>query len=194
MSQQQKLEQVLDLLINEDSDQAAELLHQIIVEKARVIYESIVDEEADEEVDEAKEDDDEKLDEAEEVGGEPSKDFTDEISSDTDEIDSDEQNDGEAEGDDDSESDGESDGEFGDFGDEEEMSTEEKVQDLEAQLASLRAEFDALMGEEFQEPNHADLPGQFDDMEQDMGADIGDEGGADMGETVSAKTVKSLAK
>jgi hypothetical protein len=33
------------------------------------------------------------------------------------------------------------------------------------------------MGEEFQEPNHADLPGKFDDIE----ADIGDEGGADMG-------------
>ena len=44
MSQQQKLEKLLELLINEDSDQAAELLHQLIVEKARVIYESIVDE------------------------------------------------------------------------------------------------------------------------------------------------------
>ena len=44
MSQQQKLEKVLDLLLSEDSDQAAELLHQIIVEKARVIYESIVEE------------------------------------------------------------------------------------------------------------------------------------------------------
>jgi len=38
MSQQQKLEQVLDLLLSEDSDQAAEILHQIIVEKARTIY------------------------------------------------------------------------------------------------------------------------------------------------------------
>ena len=36
-------------------DQAAELLHQIIVEKARTIYESIVDEE---EVDDAAEDKD----------------------------------------------------------------------------------------------------------------------------------------
>ena len=176
MSQQQKLEKVLDLLINEDSDQAAELLHQIIVEKARVIYESIVDEEADEEVDEAKdEDDEEKLEESDEVGGEPNKDFTDEISSDKEEIGADEQNGGEAEGEEDGEEDdGEkADDEFG--GDD--MSTEEKVEDLEAQLAELRAEFDALMGEEFQEPEHADLPGEFDDIE----ANIGDEGGADMG-------------
>ena len=51
MSQQKKLEQVLDLLLSEDSDHAAEILHQIIVEKARTIYESIVDEEETEEED-----------------------------------------------------------------------------------------------------------------------------------------------
>ena len=100
MSQQQKLEKVLDLLLSEDQDQAGELLHQIIVEKARSIYESIVDEEQveDEEKDE--------LDESDEVGGEPSEDFTDEIATDKDEVDADEQNDGEAGSeDDDTESD-----------------------------------------------------------------------------------------
>ena len=45
MSQQKKLEKVLDLLLSEDQNQAAELLHQIIVEKARTIYERIVEEE-----------------------------------------------------------------------------------------------------------------------------------------------------
>src|SRR4051812_19240875 len=104
MSQQQKLEKVLDLLLSEDSDQAAELLHQIIVEKARVIYESIVEEED-------SEDDAEELDESDEVGGEPNKDFTDEIASDKDEVDSDEQNDGEAGGGEDSGEDSEDDGE-----------------------------------------------------------------------------------
>ena len=72
MSQQKKLERVLDLLLSEDSDQAAELLHQVIVEKARVIYESIVDEEDSAE--------DDAADDV--VGGEPNKDFTDAISSD----------------------------------------------------------------------------------------------------------------
>ena len=181
MSQQQKLEQVLDLLLSEDSEQAAEILHQIIVEKARVIYESIVDEEevADEEKDE--------LDESDEVGGEPNKDFTDEIKSDKDEIDADEQNAGEAGGEEDDADDaegeeaGEADSEFG--GDEEggEGSTEDRIEDLESQLAELRAEFDALMGEEMQEPQHADLAGEFggDDVEPAMGDEMG--GMGDMG-------------
>lgn len=173
MSQKQKLEQVLDLLLSEDSDQAAELLHQIIVEKARTIYESIVDEE---EVDDAAEDKD-ALEESDEVGGEPNTDFTDEISSDEDDIESDEESDGEAEGEDDG---AEDDGEENPFGDEEggegEGSTEDRVEDLESQLAELRAEFDALMGEEMQEPNHADLGDEFggDDM---GGDDMGDMGG-----------------
>jgi hypothetical protein len=162
MSQQKKLEQVLDLLLTENSDQAAELLHQIIVEKARTIYESIVE-------DDDGDEDKETVEEGEEVGGEPSKDFTDEISSDKDEIDGDEEQDGEPE-DDDGEDDGED--EFGgeddgedEFGGEDdgmgEGSTEERVEDLESQLAELRAEFDALMGEEMQEPNHADLGDEF---------------------------------
>ena len=175
MSQQQKLEKVLDLLLSEDQDTAAELLHQIIVEKARTIYESIVDEEADEEAE------DDELTESDEVGGEPNKDFTDEIASDEEEVDSDEENDGEAgsdeESDDESDSD-DSDSPFG--GDDEggEGSTEERVEDLESQLAELRAEFDALMGEEMQEPNHADLGAEMGDeiapaMDDGMGDDAG---------------------
>ncbi len=166
MSQKQKLEQVLELLISEDSDQAAELLHQIIIEKARTIYESIVDEEVEDEA--AAEEAADALEEGEEVGGDPDKDFTADISASEEEIDSDEQSDGEAEGDSD-EGDSDSDDEGGEespFGDDEggEGTTEDRVEDLESQLAELRAEFDALMGEEMQEPEHADLAG-------DMGAD-----------------------
>lgn len=180
MSQQQKLEKVLDLLLSEDQDQAAELLHQIIVEKARTIYEGIVDEEEVDVVDEK-----EELDEADEVGGEPNKDFTDEISSDQDEVESDEQNDGEAGSDeesDDAEDDAEDDGEDDGAG---EGSTEERIEDLESQLAELRAEFDALMGEEMMEPNHADLGAEMgDDMGDDFGGDAepaGDAGMPDFG-------------
>ena len=157
---QQKLERVLDLLLSEDSSQASELLHQIIVEKARSIYESIVDEEDD--VEEKKDD----LEEADEVGGEPNKDFTNEISADKDEVDTDHQNDGEADDEETETSDeddalGSEEGEEDEFGAEGEGSTEERIEDLESQLAELRAEFDALMGEEMQEPNHADLAGEF---------------------------------
>lgn len=156
MSQQQKLERVLDLLLSEDTEQASELLHQIIVEKARTIYESIVDEEVDDM-------DNEELDEAEDVGGEPNADFTSEISNDEAEVEADEENDGEA---DDSEEDSDDSEEDSDADDS--ASTEERVEDLESQLAELRAEFDALMGEELQEPNHADLAGEFDDMDADV--------------------------
>lgn len=172
MSQQQKLEKVLNLLLSEDSDQAAELLHQIIVEKARVIYESIVEEEEDEDTDK------DELDESEdEVGGEPNKDFTDEISSDKEEVGADEQNDGEA-GDESGEEAGEGadEEEADDEGEMGEGSTEDRVEDLESQLAELRAEFDALMGEEMQEPNHADLAGMDPDVDSGMDDEMDDMG------------------
>ena len=171
MSQQKKLERVLDLLLSEDSDQASELLHQIIIEKARTIYESINEEETD-----AEENKDE-LDESEdEVGGEPNKDFTDEISADQEDVDKDHQNAGEPEA---AAADAED-----DFGSEEdgatgEGTTEERVEDLESQLAELRAEFDALMGEEMQEPEHADLADEFGDEEVQAAGD--DFGGAENG-------------
>jgi hypothetical protein len=193
MSQQKKLEKVLDLLLSEDSDQAAELLHQIIVEKARTIYESIVDEEDD------AENEKDELDESDEVGGEPNKDFTDEISSDEDEVDADEENDGEAGAEDDDEEG--YDDEFGGDDDAGEGSTEDRVEDLESQLAELRAEFDALMGEEMQEPNHADLGDKFggddevepagDEFDGDEGAGMPDFGGE--GETkVVGEVVASM--
>lgn len=180
MSQQQKLEKVLDLLLSEDSDQAAELLHQIIVEKARTIYESIVEE------------DDVSVDEGEdEVGGEPNKDFTDEIASDKEEVDSDEQNDGEAGG--------EEAGEGSEEDHEEDMGEEEgveaRVEDLESQLAELRAEFDALMGEEMQEPQHADLAGDMDAepaMDAEMGGEMPDMGGMGGEEKVVGEVVATM--
>jgi hypothetical protein len=199
MSQQQKLEKVLDLLLSEDSDQAAELLHQIIVEKARDIYESIVEEE------DKEEEDKEKVEESDEVGGEPNKDFTDEIGSDKEEVGADEENDGEAgeeagEGDEfDKEEDDGEEGEEG-MG---EGDVEDRVEDLESQLAELRAEFDALMGEEMQEPQHADLAGEFGgeeepafggDEEEGMGgAGMPDFGGEEkvVGEVVAQMFEKS---
>jgi hypothetical protein len=40
-----KFEQLIDLIINEQEDKAQELFHEIVVEKSREIYESIMDEE-----------------------------------------------------------------------------------------------------------------------------------------------------
>jgi len=64
-----KFEKLLDLLVNEEMDQANALFHEIVVEKSREIYENLIAEEAeedDEEMDESREEDDEEMGEASE--------------------------------------------------------------------------------------------------------------------------------
>jgi hypothetical protein len=63
-----KFEQLLDLLVNEEHEQANELFHDIVVEMSRGIYENLIAEEADEEeeMDEASEEEDESVEEASE--------------------------------------------------------------------------------------------------------------------------------
>jgi hypothetical protein len=168
MSHRKKLEQALELLLQEDSDRATELLHQVIVEKARGIYESIVEEEDLESIsDESVEEED--LDEA--VGGEESADFTDEISSDMDDIDSDEINDGEAEETDDADDDHHDDVGGND-------AVEDRIDDLEAELEALRAEFERIAGEasddELEDMPVDDEDG-MDDVEDMADADMADE-------------------
>ena len=133
MSHRDKLEQVLELLINEEQDAAAELLHSVIVEKARGMYEELVDED---------------------FGGDEKEDFADEIESDKEEIESDEIfDDEEGEGDE---------GEEDSDEPAEEEEVEDRLEDVEASLAELRAEFDALMADELDEPEHADLDVEMD--------------------------------
>lgn len=69
-----KFEQLLDLIVNEESEKAQELFHAIVVEKSREIYENLIAEEAeeeemdesadDEEMDEAKDEEDESVEES----------------------------------------------------------------------------------------------------------------------------------
>ena len=68
MSDQNKFEKMLELLVNEDKAAAEELFHEIVVEKSRDIYESLLEDEAevDEADDEAVDESDEDLDEADE--------------------------------------------------------------------------------------------------------------------------------
>ena len=76
MADLNKFEQMLELLVNENKEAAQELFHEIVVEKSRDIYESLLEDEADveeatdEEVDESDEDldeaDDEEVDESDE--------------------------------------------------------------------------------------------------------------------------------
>ena len=44
MTQSNKFESLLELLINEETDKAEQLFHEIVVEKSRDIYENLADE------------------------------------------------------------------------------------------------------------------------------------------------------
>ena len=62
-----KFEQLLDLIVNEESEKAQELFHAIVVEKSREIYENLIaEEEEGNEFDEAEETDEDPVEEAEE--------------------------------------------------------------------------------------------------------------------------------
>ena len=150
-----KYEQLIEHIINDDEAKARALFHEIVVEKSRDIYESLMDEEYAEE----------------DIGGNQVQGLVDEISMD--------ETDGIGEGDD--EEDGELDmgdmgmDDMGDMGGEEDL--EQKVMDLETELEALKAEFEALMGDEEGEEEHDDM-GDMGDMDMgDMGGDEEDEEG-----------------
>lgn len=147
-----KYEQLIEHIINDDEARARELFHQIVVEKSREIYESLMDEEYAEE----------------DIGGDEVESLMHEIRAD--------ETDGIGEGGDEGDLKmdlGDNDGEEGlddmmtgdepDLGDEGDL--EQKVMDLESELEALKAEFEALMG----------------DDEGDI--DIGDMGDSDMGDS-----------
>ena len=142
-----KYEQLIEYIINEDEDKAKALFHDIVVEKSRDIYETLIDEET--------------FDES--IGGNEVEDLVDEIQAD--------ETDGIPEGDMDMDAeeemmsgDDEVDAEEGG-----EVDLEDKVMDLEKELDELKAEFDALMSDEMDEPEHADMDMDMDasDVEVD---------------------------
>jgi len=161
-----KYEQLIEYIINDQEDKARELFHNIVVEKSREIYESLIDEE-----------------DLAEIGGNPVEELVDEISGDEEGMDESEDMD-EAEEDaedmdeaDDSEEmdmDVEVDDEM-DMGDsDEEPATKGDIMNIETALADLQSKFDELMADEMEQPEDS-----MDDMEDmpddDMGADEGDE-------------------
>jgi hypothetical protein len=138
-----KFEQLIEYVINDDTQKAQELFHEIVVEKSRQIYEDIMSEE---EVDES-----EDLEEAD-MGG----DAADQL---IDNVEAEEQDDMnmEAEGDDVEELDVEVDDggdedmggdDFGgdDMGGSDEAATKDDIMNLEDKLDQLMAEFEDLMG------------------------------------------------
>jgi hypothetical protein len=138
-----RFEQLIEYVINDDTQKAQELFHEIVVEKSRQIYEDIMAEEAD--------DLEEGEDLEEGMGGDAADDLIDNVEAE-------EQDDMnmEAEGDDDMEMDVEVDGDaadmggddFGgdDMGGSDEAATKDDIMNLEDKLDQLMAEFEGLMG------------------------------------------------
>jgi len=131
-----KYEQLIEHIINDETDKARELFHTIVVEKSRDIYESLIDEQ-----------------DLEEVGGNPVEELVDEITIDEQGISEEEE----------AEEDELSDLDAGEEADSEEdaddAEIEDRVVDLEDALDELKAEFDALMAGEGHEEEHADTHG-----------------------------------
>ena len=153
-----KYEQLIEHIINDETDKARELFHNIVVEKSRDIYESLVDE----------------SDFAEEVGGNPVKGFRNEVELDEQGITEEDDEFGGEEtdefGGDDEESDFDNGGEF-DGEEQEEADMEDRVVDLESALDELKAEFDALMAGEENEPEHADMFGGEEEAGDEFGGE-----------------------
>jgi len=131
-----KFETLIDLIINENEEQARALFHDIVVEKSREIYEDIMSDE---------------MDEGMEPGGQVGE-MMDEISAEEegmteeeeDEIDFDDDGDEDIidiEGDDDTEGDG----------------TEDRLVSIEDKLDQLMAEFEEIMGHEEGEMDHDEM-------------------------------------
>jgi hypothetical protein len=148
-----KFEQLMDLVINEDNDRANELFHEIVVERSREIFESIMAEE-DEMEDDVMEDD---------MGGQVG-DLLDEINAEEAGVTEEEEDDFDFT---DSEEDVELDG-TEDFGDEEGEEVEDAVIRIEDKLDQLMAEFEDIMGG----GADADFGGE---EEMEFGADDGEE-------------------
>ena len=164
---------MLELLVNENKEAAQELFHEIVVEKSRDIYESLLEDEddveeaTDEEVDES----DEDLEEADDEVDESDEDLDENFSLDTFEVEADDE---EADdmGDEEADDMGDEEGEE-DEGEEDEGDMEDRVEDLEDALDDLKAEFEKMMaGDDEGEEGDDDMGGDAtDDMMGDLGMD-----------------------
>lgn len=113
-----KFKKLIEYVINDETAKAEELFHEIVVEKSRDIYESLIDDE-------------------DELGGDSTDEFMNDIEADDEGIDDIE-----------SDSDIEVDDEDFEADESDDADLEDRVVDLEDQLDALMAEFDAIMNDE----------------------------------------------
>ena len=146
-----KFEQLIEYVINDEESKARELFHDIVVEKSREIYENLMAEEADEDLEEGVEDIEEGEEDLEEdMGGDASDDLIDDVEAE-------EQSDMNMEAEEDLGGDDMGDDMGGDdmggdeFAPEEggsEPASKDDILNLEDKLDQLMAEFEDLMGGE----------------------------------------------
>jgi len=142
-----KYEQLIEFIINDETDKAKDLFHNLVVEKSRSIYNDLVAEEMSDDMDENYGHDMEEADSMDQTD-----DMMHDIEADHEGMDG--EDDGMDMGDDDMDMD--NDGDMG-YGDEEgEGGMEDRVMDLEDALDELKAEFEKLMADEKDEPAHND--------------------------------------
>jgi hypothetical protein len=172
-----KFEQLIEFVINDEEAKARELFHDIVVEKSREIYESLMEEEDAE--------DTQEVDEGMENDGDAADDLITDVE--TEEEGMNEEDDMDAEFDDGAE-------EAGDDltkdieGGEGEGDIEDRVVDLEDKLDELMAEFEAMMGGEGgEEEQEFDMDAGGDAIEMDDTSEIMPEMG--MMEAVSLSKV-----
>ena len=155
-----KFEQLIDMIINENEEQARELFHEIVVEKSREIYESMMDQEDDmmesgdmvgDLMDEIESDDQMAMEDADMEDEEE----LDDVSMDMDDMEMDDEED-----------------EMRD-----EADLEDRVVDLEDKLDELMAEFEEIMGRDEEEMGDEEemdmmedpaMMGMMDEEEQAM--------------------------
>jgi hypothetical protein len=198
-----KYEKLIEYIVNEQDEKARELFHQLVVQRSRQIYESLIDEE-----------------DLAEIGGDEVEDLVDEISTDEEGMLEAEDEDEDAEMDmddaemdmddaeddmDDAEDDmddaeDDMDDHHADMGGNEEL--EDRIMDLEDSLDELKREFEELMGQgdddmggDMDMDADADMGGDMDmDMDMDADADMGDDEMKPMPEEMQMYEAKKVKK
>jgi len=204
MSTRDRYTKIIESLVNGDEASASDLLHEAFVEKAREIWNDIV--EADEIVEDGVAE--EEIEEA--IGNEEADDFLDDIETDEEEIEAEEAF-GEAEddqmddleaaeelgGDEEMAPDFDMDGET-DEHEEEHGDIEDKLVSVEDALDDLKAEFAKIMGDEEAE-DEMEMPAMDMDMEPEVEeafteeADKSEEGETELDEAAELKAVSAPA-
>jgi hypothetical protein len=159
-----KFEQLIEFVINDEEAKAKELFHDIVVEKSREIYESLMEEEEGEELTT------EEVDEGVENDGDAADDLITDVE--TEEEGMNEEDDMDAEFDDEAEEAGDDLTKDIEGAHDNEGDIEDRVVDLEDKLDELMAEFEAMMGGEGGEEQEFDMDAGGDAIEMDDTSEI----------------------